>query len=38
MKSPDRRRAMADDLKALGLDAKNLPPIEKLEPQAPCAA
>ncbi len=25
--------AMADDLRALGLDAKNLPPIEKLEPR-----
>jgi len=25
--------AMIDDLRALGLDAKNLPPIEKLEPR-----
>jgi hypothetical protein len=25
--------AMADDLRALGLDARNLPPIEKLEPR-----
>jgi hypothetical protein len=33
MKSPVPT-AMADDLKALGLDLKNLPPIEKLEPRA----
>jgi Cytochrome c7 and related cytochrome c len=33
MKSPIST-AMVDDLKALGLDAKNLPPIEKLEPRA----
>lgn len=33
MKSPVPT-AMADDLKALGLDIKNLPPIEKLEPRA----
>jgi hypothetical protein len=33
MKSPVPT-AMGDDLKALGLDIKNLPPIEKLEPRA----
>ncbi len=33
MKSPIPT-AMGDDLKALGLDAKSLPPIEKLEPRA----
>jgi hypothetical protein len=33
MKSPIPT-AMVDDLKALGLDAKKLPPIEKLEPRA----
>lgn len=32
MKAP-MPSAMVDDLKALGLDAKNLPPIEKLEPR-----
>ena len=32
MKAP-MASAMADDLRALGLDAKNLPPIEKLEPR-----
>jgi hypothetical protein len=32
MKSPVPS-AMVDDLRALGLDAKNLPPIEKLEPR-----
>ena len=32
MKAP-MPSAMADDLRALGLDAKNLPPIEKLEPR-----
>jgi hypothetical protein len=32
MKAPSPT-AMADDLRALGLDAKNLPPIEKLEPR-----
>ena len=32
MKAPTPS-AMVDDLRALGLDAKNLPPIEKLEPR-----
>jgi hypothetical protein len=31
---PPVASAMVDDLRALGLDAKNLPPIEKLEPRA----